>query len=469
MSIDTDTAFKCEILVTEHDVESWKTEDNPTEMAFVVSAARRQRAEVKIADLTPEEKAQFKTAKDAEIQNWIKTGTISKMLRDQIPQNQIMRCRWILTWKPIDEEKQSNNQDTKPKFKAKARLVILGYLDPQLEELPRDSPTLGRNAKMLLLQMLASQGWDLRSFDIKAAFLQGKPQPGRILAVEPVPELAQALQLATNQICRLEKGAYGLVDAPYLWYMAITEELLSLGFEQSPFDPCLYALRNSKTGALDGLIGLHVDDGICGGNSRFLETLDKLEQKYPFGSKKLHQFTFTGIDIHQLPNYAIHMSQSNYVRNIQSITLSKERREQKDQKVTEEERQALRAIVGSLQYAAVHTRPDIASRVGMLQSSINQAAVETLMFANQTLHETKKHHDVTIKIQPIRIDDFRFLAFSDASFASKSNPSSHTGMLIMGTHKDIQSNTTCPVSPLAWGSKKSKELSQAHLPQRQFP
>lgn len=61
--------------------------------------------------------------------------------------------------------------------------------------------------------------------------------------------------------------------------------------------------------------------------------------------------------------------------------------------------------------------------------------------ANQTLHEAKRHHQTTIKIHPSPVRDFRFLAFSDESFATKTNSSSHTGMLIMGTHK-----VSCPVS-----------------------
>ena len=462
--LDEDTAFHMEVTVTHDDIEAWKAEENPQEMLFVASAARRQRSEVKLATLSAEEKQQFQKAKESEIQNWIRTGTISKILRNQVPQqHQVMRCRWILTWKPIDEETSESAPNKKPSMKAKARLVILGYLDPQLEELPRDSPTLGRNAKMLLLQLLASKHWGLRSFDIRAAFLQGKPQPGRTLAIEPVPELAQALQLATNEICRLEKGAYGLIDAPYLWFMAISDELKSLGFEPSPFDPCLFTLRNPHDQSIAGVIGLHVDDGICGGNSFFMSKLDQLEKKYPFGSKKLHQFTFTGIEMNQLPNYTIHMNQSKYVKAINPIHIPKDRKEQRDALVTEDERQALRAIVGSLQYAAVNTRPDLSSRISMLQSSINRATVETLVFANQTLYEAKKHHDTTIQIQPIRVEDFRFLAFSDASFASKGNNNSQTGILIMGTHKDINTNTSCPVNPLAWGSKKIQRVVTSTL------
>ena len=461
--LDEDTAYHMEVTVTHDDIEAWKAEESPHEMLFVTSAARRQRSEVKLSTLSTEEKQQFQKAKESEIQNWIKTGTITKILRNQVPQHQIMRCRWILTWKPIDEENSDSNPNKKPLMKAKARLVILGYLDPQLEELPRDSPTLGRNAKMLLLQLLASKHWDLRSFDIRAAFLQGKPQPGRTLAIEPVPELAQALQLATNEICRLEKGAYGLIDAPYLWFVAISDELKSLGFEASPFDPCLFTLRDPHDQSTAGVIGLHVDDGICGGNSLFMSKLDQLEKKYPFGSKKIHQFTFTGIEMNQLPNYTIHMNQSKYVKAIHPIHIPKDRKDQRDALVTEDERQALRAIVGSLQYAAVNTRPDLSSRISMLQSSINRATVETLVLANQTLYEAKKHHDTTIQIQPIRVEDFRFLAFSDASFASKGNNNSQTGILIMGTHKDISTNTSCPVNPLAWGSKKIQRVVTSTL------
>ena len=464
-ALDTANAeigWRCEVLVTEGDIDAWKREENPENMTFVASAAKRQRAEVKLCDLTPKEKAEFAQAKQSEIQNWIHTGTISKILRHKIPQEQILRCRWILTWKPIDEGDKNPSHHEK-RHKAKARLVILGYLDPQLEQLPRDSPTLGKNSKMLLLQMIASQGWTLRSFDIKAAFLQGKPQEGRTLGIEPVPEMIQALQLQTNEICKLEKGAYGLVDAPFLWYTAILEELLRLGFEQSPFDPCVFVLRDPQSKVPEGILGLHVDDGLCGGNSRFDKVIATLEAKYPFGSKKVQSFTFTGIEMFQHPNKSISLSQSSYVRAIDPIRISPDRRKQGDHSVSEEERQSLRALIGSLQYAAVHTRPDLSSRLSFLQSDINKATVDTLVQGNQTLHEAKKHHDVQITIQAIPKDDVRFLAFSDASFASKSNPSSHTGIIIMATHRKISDNEMCLVSPLSWGCRKIQRVVTSTL------
>ena len=453
-------AWRLEIEIDQRDIDNWKREEDPQDLAFLVTAAKRQRSEVKLSSLTNSEAQEFKDAKRNEIMNWLRTDTVCKMLRNQLSPEEVLRCRWVLTWKPI-EPKDQNPKDPKDK-KAKARLVVLGYLDPAIDKLTRDSPTLSKHSRMLLLQVLASYGWDLRSFDIKAAFLQGKPQEDRIIGVEPVPELVEALGLKSNEICRLTKSAYGLIDAPYLWFKTLNEELHNLGFESSPFDPCLYVLR-SKKNELDGILGIHVDDGLCGGNDRFHQKIHQLQQKYPFGSQKMGEFVFTGIHLSQRSDKGIVLSQSEYVRNIKPISIDPNRRSQKMSSVNEDERQQLRALIGSLQYAATNTRPDLASRLSYLQSRINNADVETLCEGNKILHEAKRHHDVAIRIQPIAVPDLRFLAFSDASFASKANPDSHTGSIILATHCEIENNVSCTVSPLSWGCKKIQKVVTSTL------
>lgn len=348
--------------------------------------------------------------------------------------------------------------------KPKARLVVLGYMDPKLEEIPRDSPTLNKTSRMLILQAIATHSWQLMSFDIKAAFLQGKPQAGRIMGLEPVPELRRALQMTPQEIGQLQKGAYGLINAPYLWYCALVTELLQLGMEVSPFDPCTFVLRDKDDPQkLAGVLGIHVDDGLCGGNQQFQDLLTKLESRYPFGAKKIGSFTFTGIEISQQPDYSIILSQSSYVRKIKPIPIEVNRRTQPDAAVTEAERALLRGLVGSLQYAAVNTRPDLSSRLSLHQSSINNAKIENLQEANKLLHEAKKHHDVTITIKPIPYKDFRFMAFSDASFAMHKRPDSHAGLIIVGTQKLITKNMQCDISPISWGSKKIQKVVTSTL------
>ena len=341
----------------------------------------------------------------------------------------------------------------------KPKHVWLSYLDPSIEKLNRDSPTLSKHSRMVLLQLIASSGWILRSFDIKAAFLQGKTQEGRVIGIEPVPELISAMGLKSDEICRLKKSAYGLIDAPFLWFQTLNEELVKLGFEPSPFDPCLYVLRKSD-GTPRGVIGVHVDDGLCGGD---VNRLAKLQEKYPFRSQKISDFVFTGIHLHQRSDMGIVLSQSDYVRKVLPIAIDSNRRSQVEEKVNENERQQFRALIGSLQYASVNTRPDLASRLSFLQSQVNQAKVGTLIEANKTLHEAKRHHDVEIIVQPIAREDLRFLAFSDASFASKASPDSHTGCIILSTHKDIVDNALCPVSPISWGCKKIQRVVTSTL------
>jgi len=55
---------------------------------MLATSAKKQHTEVKLSALSPSEIKEFEQAKDAEIQNWIKTSTISTILRNQIPEEQ---------------------------------------------------------------------------------------------------------------------------------------------------------------------------------------------------------------------------------------------------------------------------------------------------------------------------------------------------------------------------------------------
>ena len=432
------------------------------EIIMLASSQKKAKNEVKLCQLNKDELAEFEKAKEAEVANWLKTGTVSKALRNSLSPEQILRCRWIHVWKPLEDKADQAKHGGRSR-KAKSRLVVLGYLDPELESIPRDSPTLGRQSRMLILQLIASCQWSLMSFDIKAAFLQGKTQENRQLGIEPVPELRRAMNLRHDEVCRLEKSAYGLIDAPYLWFKELDKSLKELGFISAPFDPCVYILYAPNSSKPSGVLGVHVDDGLCGGDQYFQNKVSQLETKFPFGSKKSQSFTFTGIDMQQLPDKSIVLSQEKYITKIEPIRVAPDRKYSPEEKVTEDERLALRGIIGSLQYASVHTRPDLSSRLSFIQSQINTATINTLNEANKILHEAKRHKQTSITIKPIELDKLRFLAFSDASFTSKKQPDSHTGMVIMATHADIAQHCMCPVSPISWGCKKIQKVVTSTL------
>ncbi len=172
--------------------------------------------------------------------------------------------------------------------------------------------------------------------------------------------------------------------------------LLELEFQESPFCPCTFVLRHPITRETEGVLGIHVDDGLGAGNQRFQAKIDELEKTLFFGSKKMGKFTFTGIDLQQNADHSITMSQSAYVRSIKSISVSQEQKNTPDEPVNDAEQQDLRALVGSLQCASVHTRPDISSRLSYLQSTINKAQVKDLLEGNKILHEAKREHDLKL-------------------------------------------------------------------------
>ena len=224
--------------------------------------------------------------------------------------------------------------------------------------------------------------------------------------------------------------------------------------EEAPWDPTVFVLRDATTHRPKGVIGMHVDDGLCGGDSDFEALLRKLESKYAFGSHKTGTFTYTGIEMSQKGDGSVIMSQSACVRAVNPIKISLERKSQPDSPITDTERHQLRALIGSLQYAAVNTRPDLCSRLGSLQSAVPKATIETLMTANKVLHEAKQHHEVCITLQPIPMTDVQFLAFCDASFASPKCPDFDAGSVIMCAHREVAHNVTSAISPISWSSRK---------------
>lgn len=148
-------------------------------------------------------------------------------------------------------------------------------------------------------------------------------------------------------------------------------------------------------------IGIHVDDGLFAGDQHFHQKINPLEKLFPFGSRKQKQFAFTGHQISQQEDGSIHVDQTQYVKDISPTHIDRERRKHPEEPITEAERQAFRGLIGSLQYAAVNTRPDLGSRLSFLQSKINNGQIQDLIDGNGLLHDAKVNAEVKCKYQYI--------------------------------------------------------------------
>lgn len=98
-----------------------------------------------------------------EVDQWVQES-VCRHFKGVIPQGRVMKMRWVLTLKATDNPKVA---------KSKARIVLLGYTDPDLTTLATSAPTFTRRSRQLTLNLAAAKHWTLTKADAKSAFLQG--------------------------------------------------------------------------------------------------------------------------------------------------------------------------------------------------------------------------------------------------------------------------------------------------------
>ena len=93
---------------------------------IAVNSARRKRVEVTERKLTESDRKLFRKAKELELQSWLDHRVSDLVQKKVCDQGRVTRVRWVLTRKSTG--------------KAKSHLCVLGFQDPDLTDVPRDSP-----------------------------------------------------------------------------------------------------------------------------------------------------------------------------------------------------------------------------------------------------------------------------------------------------------------------------------------
>jgi hypothetical protein len=226
----------------------------------------------------------------------------------------------------------------------------------------------------MLFSLCASEDWEMEQFDICTAFLNGKNK---------MPVYTTQVQGFYNprfpkKVWLLKQSIYGTKQAHREFNADLEEKLRSIGFTPYKDDNSLFTFRRN-----DEIIHIpmFVDDGLVFSNSKALikETREKLEQLYKLvwtTNPTLH----LGIKItRDRQNRTIHLSQEHYLKNVldrfdmthcnttstpfpTSIELSPGTNEEVEDAAHLPYQQA----IGCLNWAAVHTRPDIQYAVSTL-------------------------------------------------------------------------------------------------------
>ena len=365
----------------------------------------------------------------------------------------ILPSRFVITRKP--DEKTGI-------MKTKCRWCIRGYLDPDLTDLQTQSPTVSQEAFMTTLQTCANNNWKIQIADVEGAFLQGdrlQREKGE-LYVELPPDGIPGLQKGT--LLHVIKAVYGLGDAPWHWFQKIVGVLGKIGFRQSQLDQCLFHWWKGQQ--LHGILCLHVDDMIVAGSESFHEEIiPRLKNSFPFKHWVDGQGQFLGRTLRQCDNGSIEIGQQEFCEKLQPCDISRERRRQKAERITDRETTQLRAITGAINWAVTSSRPDLAVANAVLQQRTTRATVHDLVEANKLIGEARDHSALTLTVKPMPWDKLALLVPCDASWGTEQDLSSQAAYMICMTTQDVVNGHSVHVSPLKWKSYKQERQVNSTL------
>ena len=84
------TCCEAEIFLTIDDFHKCLGKPYDFQETFLASAAKKQKVEVKVKELSSEEQKLFLKAKDKELESWLSTDTVRKILRNKVPEGQLL-------------------------------------------------------------------------------------------------------------------------------------------------------------------------------------------------------------------------------------------------------------------------------------------------------------------------------------------------------------------------------------------
>ena len=305
--------------------------------------------------------------------------------------------RWVVT-------KQSDSGKNQP---IKARLCIRGDLEKGKELLRSDSPTAGKETLKIALSIAANEGFDIKSIDIKSAYLQGHDLKRDIFVKPPVEAEVP------GKLWKLKKAAYGILDGGRLFYLRLEEVLSNLGMHKAHADGAMFSYV--KSGKLHGLIASHVDDLFIAGDKVFRENVEsKLADIFKFSKVECNSFKYCGCTISKT-NAGIIVDQQEYVENLEPIDVDVAT-EDLDRPLSQAEIKMLRGRIGEVLWISLITRPDLSFDVNRLSSEISTATLKTILDMNKLIVKAKSR-EASLKFSKLGdVKDLKVKVFTDASF-----------------------------------------------------
>ena len=414
--------------------------------------------------MTLAEKEQMIEAKQKELTSYFanKVWTFTEIGKNEA--DRVVTARWVLTWKKPEPQE---GQPPSLQRRAKARLVLRGFEDPDLFNLEKTSPTASKSSKMLLLALVPIFGWTLFCGDVRCAFLSGAEFKRNIIVKLP-RDCSALLGCQGVTYMKMNKSAYGLSDAPLLWWREADRRLRSTGLKRHKLDKCCYMLYN-KNNALCVMLILHVDDLLLGANMQDPEAealIQRLRTCFDFGKWQSldvdKQLVYCGGHINKTED-GLSLDFEAYLKKVLPITIAKGRG--KDQPLAPQETSKARGLIGALQWPAGQACLQLNASTSIIAASINKGTVDLLHELNKTLRFAKNSADLKLTMRPVCGDwsEMCLLCFSDAAVQVRADSSSQGGFVIILTNTKVLEGKSVPYSIVAWRSYKLPRVCRSSL------
>uniref|UniRef100_A0A2N9I4J9 Integrase catalytic domain-containing protein n=1 Tax=Fagus sylvatica TaxID=28930 RepID=A0A2N9I4J9_FAGSY len=306
-------------------------------------------------------------------------------------------CKWVYKTK----------KDSKGNIERfKARLVAKGFTQKEgIDYHETFSPVSSKDSFRIIMALVAHFDLELHQMDVKTAFLNGN------LGEEVYMQQPEGFQMKGKEhmVCKLNKSIYGLKQASRQWYLKFDEIVTSLGFIENKIDQCIYL---KISGSKFIFLVLYVDDVLLASSDLNLLHETKQHLSKTFDMKDLGEASFVlGIEIHRdRSRGTLGLSQNAYIDRVlkrfdmqsckpgdvpivKGDVLSKDKCPK-----NEVERECMKKVpyasaIGSLMYAQVCTRPDIAFPVNVLGRFLADPGMEHWIAAKKVMRLCWKSRD----------------------------------------------------------------------------
>ncbi len=281
----------------------------------------------------------------------------------------------------------------------------------------------------MLIAIAASHNLELAQLDVKTAFLNGEVED-EIFISQPEGYIVAGRE---KEVCRLNKALYGIKQASRIWNQKLHSSLVGFGLIQSNADPCIY-YRLDKNHLR--IIAIWVDDGLVAASD--MDTINKtvnfLNKNFEIDHGPADHFVGLVISRDRIKR-RIYLAAPQYIDKMlakfnlsnchpvslpadkEAMTLSKSMSPQEQDEKDMMSNIPYREAVGSIMYAAITVRPDIAFIAGQLAIFCENPGPTHWKAAKRVLKYLAGTRNHGLCFDGRHIDNNLLIGYSDADYA----------------------------------------------------